>query len=70
MDMNAYVIETLSRYQLAERHAAAEVMSQVRAAAPPRRPLRVTLGLALIRVGTWALGPRDRRSGAPSVLSG
>jgi hypothetical protein len=60
MDMNSYAIEVLARYQLEERHARAAQFHRARAAAGPRRPLRVALGLALIRVGTWALGPGHR----------
>jgi hypothetical protein len=56
--MNPYLIEALSRAQLAEWRAAAERYGQLQAAAPPRRPLRVALGLALIRLGTWAAGTR------------
>lgn len=56
MDVNSYVIEMIARQQLAELRADAERQVQVRAAAGPARPLRVTLGLTLIRVGTWALG--------------
>jgi hypothetical protein len=58
--MNPYIIETLSRYQLEELRAAAAILGQVRAATAPR-PLRVALGLALIRIGTWTLGPTHRR---------
>lgn len=57
MDLNPYVLETLSRCQLEELRAGAAVRSQLQEAARPRQPLRVTLGLALIRAGTWALGP-------------
>lgn len=61
MDMNVYVMETLSRYQLGELRAGAERQSQLREALPTRQPLRVSVGMALIRVGTWALG-HDRRT--------
>jgi hypothetical protein len=57
MDLNSYVIEALSHDRLAELRAGAELHHRLRAAAPPDRPLRVRLGLALIRVGTWAVGP-------------
>jgi hypothetical protein len=64
MDMNPYVIEMVAHHQLAELRAGAELQSQLRAAAAPRRPLRVTLGLALIRAGTWTIG-RALQSPAP-----
>jgi len=58
--MNPYVMEALAQHQLEALRADAAVLSQVRAATPPRPPLRVTLGLALIRVGTWTLGQAHR----------
>jgi len=60
MDMNGYALEIIARQQIAERHAGAARHEMVRAAAPPRRPLRIAIGLALIRLGTWALGPAHR----------
>ena len=61
MDMNGYALEMMARQQIAERHAGAALHEMVRAAAPPRRSLRVALGLALIRLGTWTLGSTHRR---------
>jgi hypothetical protein len=58
--MNPYIVETLSRYQLEQMRADAAILGQVRAVRPPQ-PLRVMLGLALIRIGTWTLGPTHRR---------
>ena len=60
MDLNPYVIETLSRYRLEALWADAELRSRLRAEAPARRPLRVSIGLALIRVGTWVVGDGRR----------
>ncbi len=60
MDMNSYAIEVLARYQLEERYASAAQFHRARAAAGPRRSLRIVLGQALIRVGTRALGPTHR----------
>jgi hypothetical protein len=60
MDMNGYALEVLARQQIAELHAGAALYELARAAAPPRRSLRVVVGLALIRLGTWALGPAHR----------
>ena len=60
MDMNGYALEALVRVHLAELRAAAEDHDRARAAAGPGRPLRVTLGLMLIRLGTWALGSAHR----------
>ncbi len=61
MDMNGYALELMARQQIAERHAGAALHEMVRAAAPRRRSLRVALGLALIRLGTWTLGRTQRR---------
>ena len=66
MDMNGYALELMARQQIAERHAGAARHEMVRAAAPPPRPLRIAIGLALIRLGTRALGPTYRRLAASS----
>jgi hypothetical protein len=60
MDMNDYALELMARQQIAERHAGAARREMARPAAPARRPLRITIGLALIRLGTRALGPAHR----------
>ena len=60
MDLNLYALDVLSRDRLAALRADAEVHAHLRATARARRPLRVSVGLALIRVGTWALGPGHR----------
>lgn len=60
MDVNLYVLETLARDRLAELRAGAEIHGWARGAAPARRPVRVSVGLALIRLGTWAAGPGHR----------
>ena len=57
MELNTYVMEAIARQELAERRIAAMREGLARAAARPRRPVRVTLGLALIRLGTLTLGP-------------
>ena len=56
MDVNLYVLEALSRDRLAELRAGAAAHGLARGVVPPRRQLRVGVGLALIRLGTWALG--------------
>jgi hypothetical protein len=60
MDMNEYLIEHMVTARLAELHENAARQSLARAAAPARPGLRVALGLALIRLGTWAVGPARR----------
>ena len=56
MDVNLYALEALTRDRLAELRAGAELHGQIHGAVAIRRPLRVTFGLTLIRVGIWALG--------------
>jgi hypothetical protein len=66
MELNAYALEAMTRQRLEELRAYAEQHELVRALARPRRPLRVALGLVLIRVGTWTLG-RDAHTLAPRM---
>jgi hypothetical protein len=61
MDMNEYLVEKMVGAQLAEMHAAAARADLARRAAPARPPVRVVLGLALIRLGRWTLGSGHRR---------
>jgi hypothetical protein len=56
MDMNGYALELLARDQLDRLRTTAAIHNELRAAAPPRPSLRVTLGLALIQLGNRALG--------------
>ena len=60
MDMNEYLVEKMVGERISEMHAAA-LRRQLHTTVAARRPMRVTLGLALIRLGTWALGPAHRR---------
>jgi len=56
MDMNDYLIDTLVRQRLDDIRADARRAVLAAALAPPRQPLRVTLGVALMRLGRWVLG--------------
>ena len=58
--MNIYLEEQLARDRVAEARAWAAQHGLVQDFAPARRPIRVTLGHALIRVGHWVVG-RERR---------
>jgi hypothetical protein len=60
MDMNEYLIEHMVSGRLSDLHAAAEQQRLARIGAPSGSYVRVALGLALIRLGTWALGPTHR----------
>jgi hypothetical protein len=60
MDMNEYLIEHMVSGRLSDLREAAEQQRLARLGAPTGRHVRVALGLALIRLGTWALGPAHR----------
>jgi hypothetical protein len=56
MDLNHYAVEILARDRLAERRQSAARHTLARTATRPRAVIRATVGLALIRLGTRALG--------------
>jgi len=61
MDMNVYVAEWLVKERIAEARAAGARSALLDAHRPPRPPMRVALGLALIRLG------QRIQSGRPGV---
>ena len=63
--MNLYLDELLVRARLDEARALAASQALLRSLRPVRRPVRMVLGLALIRVGHWVAGREPRRAGAP-----
>jgi hypothetical protein len=58
MNMNDYTFEVIVRDRLAEMRAEAARWDQVEAARPAPRPLRDTVGRALVRMGTRLLDVR------------
>ena len=68
MDPSEYLVECLIKERLAEARAAAARGAYARSL-PPRRPARVVLGRALIRIGHWILGQGSRDTGDLSALS-
>jgi len=64
MDMNLYFAEWLVRERLAEARSAAARSALVGAAVPARRPVRIRLGLALVRLGRRLQGSRPRGADA------
>ena len=65
MDMNEYTIGHMVRARLDDLRAQAASFQAAAAARPAARPLRVTLGLELIRLGRLAIGGDGRTSFAP-----
>jgi hypothetical protein len=64
MPMNEYTLEILARDRLAELRADADVRARARAVRTPHRPVRVMLGLLLMRMGRHLLGGRRTRVAA------
>jgi hypothetical protein len=58
MDWHEYVTGELIERHLAERRAEADLMRLIARHRAPRRPLRVAVGGALIRLGSWLTGER------------
>ena len=63
--MNMYLDEQLVRDRLEDARAVATRQTLVSSLRPVRRPVRVALGLALIRAGHWMAGRAPRRAGQP-----
>ena len=61
--MNVYLLEQLVKDRLAEARVRAAWHALHHPVPPARRPVRVALGLALIRAGQWIAGPAPRRAG-------
>lgn len=62
--MNTHLDLQLARERLDEARAAAARSALVRSLRPARRPVRVAVGLALIRIGHWLAGRAPRRATA------
>jgi len=63
--MNMYLDEQLVRDRLDDARAMAARNATVLGLRPIRRPVRVALGLGLIRVGHWIAGRGPRRATQP-----
>jgi len=62
MDWHEYVTGELIEERLSELRAWAALERQLAAHRPPRQPLRVAIGGALIRLGSWIVGTEpDKR---------
>ncbi len=62
--MNTHLDLQLATERLDEARAAAAQWALVRSLRPARRPARVAVGLALIRIGQWLAGRAPRRATA------
>lgn len=67
MDLNEYLAECLVKERLAEAWAAAARSALLRDL-PPRRPIRIALGLGLVRIGRWILGQAPEHVNEPNRL--
>jgi hypothetical protein len=67
--MNLYLDERLIKDRLDDARASAARHALVRLLRPVRRPVRVALGLALIRAGRWMAGRAPRRAGQPGRVT-
>jgi hypothetical protein len=65
MAMNTHLHEQLIRERLDEARAMAAHLALVRTHRPARRPVRVTVGFALIRIGHWVAGRTVKLAARP-----
>jgi hypothetical protein len=65
MAMNTYLHEQLVRERLDEARAMAARLALLRKLGPARRPVRVTVGFALIKVGHWVAGRAAKLAAKP-----
>lgn len=63
--MNTHLHEQLVRERLDEARATAAHLALLRKLRPVRRPVRVAVGFALIKVGHWVAGRAPRLAARP-----
>jgi hypothetical protein len=63
--MNTHLHEQLARERLDEARATAAHLALLRKLRPVRRPVRVAVGFALIKVGHWVAGRAPRPAARP-----
>jgi hypothetical protein len=63
--MNTHLQLQLARQRLDEARADAARWALIRTLRPARRPVRVAVGLALIKAGHWVAGRAARRAVQP-----
>lgn len=71
--MITYLEEQLVRERLKEARATAARLALIRSLRPVRRPVRVAVGAALIKIGHWIAGQAPKaapkRSGEPGRVT-
>ena len=67
--MNVFLDEQLVRERMEEARAMAARQALIRGLRPVPGPVRVAVGLALIRAGHWVAGRAPRRAGEPSQVT-
>ena len=63
--MNPQMEEQVARQRLEEARAEATRWALIRQLRPARKPMRVVVGFALIKIGHWVAGRAPRRAGQP-----
>ena len=63
--MNPQLEEQVARQRLEEARAEAARWALIRQLRPARKPMRVVVGFALIKIGHWVAGRAPRRAGQP-----
>ncbi len=63
--MNTHLHEQLVKERLDEARAMAARLALLRKLGPVRRPLRVTVGFALIKIGRWMAGRAPKPAAGP-----
>jgi hypothetical protein len=64
MAMDTHLHLQLAKERLDEARATAAHWALIRSLRPARRPVRVAVGLALIKIGHWLAGRAPRRATA------
>lgn len=63
--MNTHLHEQLVKERLDEARAVAARLALLRKLGPVRRPVRVTVGFALIKIGRWMAGRAPKPAAGP-----
>ena len=67
--MDTHQLEYLARERLDEARAQAATWALIRSLRPVRQPLRIWMGLSLIRLGRWLAQRAPRRAARPGRVT-